>query len=141
MVNEEVRLETGWKWPNGGGRDLLSRSHINTHKWGRKSYRPDVQYAFKSTTSDDEWTEVQKDKDESKKYQDDIKALMAKLKEYTTANPLRWSGSNEVNFDRKYAWKRIPPKDGDPVNRKERVNGISKTYYWCPYHLQWTIHT
>jgi hypothetical protein len=21
------------------------------------------------------------------------------------------------------------------------VNGISKTYYWCPYHLQWTIHS
>jgi hypothetical protein len=20
------------------------------------------------------------------------------------------------------------------------VNGIPKTYYWCPYHLQWTIH-
>jgi cytochrome c556 len=44
-----------------------------------------VQYAFKSTASDDEWTEMQKDKDESKKYQDEIKALTAKLKEYTTA--------------------------------------------------------
>ncbi len=34
------------------------------------------------------------------------------------------SGSNEVKPDKKYAWKRIPPKDGDPVTRKERVNGI-----------------
>jgi hypothetical protein len=21
------------------------------------------------------------------------------------------------------------------------VNGISKTYYWCPHHLQWTVHS
>jgi hypothetical protein len=26
---------------------------INTHRWGKKSYKPDVHYAFKSTTSDD----------------------------------------------------------------------------------------
>ena len=32
------------------------------------------------------------------------------------------------NLIKKYAWKRIPPKDGDPVTKKERVNGISKTY-------------
>jgi len=44
-----------------------------------------VQYAFNSTAFDDEWAEMQKDKDESKKYQDEIKALTAKLKEYTTA--------------------------------------------------------
>ncbi len=63
------------------------------------------------------------------------------LKEYATAYTARWSGPNEDKHDKKYAWKKIPPKDGDPVTRKERVNGLSKTYYWCPYHLQWTIHT
>jgi hypothetical protein len=21
------------------------------------------------------------------------------------------------------------------------VNGISKAFYWCPYHLQWTVHS
>jgi hypothetical protein len=37
------------------GRDLMDEAEIyykeaiNTHKWGRKLYRPDVQYAFKST--------------------------------------------------------------------------------------------
>jgi hypothetical protein len=41
--------------------------------------------------------------------------LTAKLKEYTTAYTARWSGPNEANFDKKYAWKRIQPKDGDPV--------------------------
>jgi hypothetical protein len=129
------------------GSDLMEEAEIyyqeaiNTHKWGRKSNKPDVQYAFKSTTSDDEWTEVQKDKDESKKYQDEIKALTAKLKEYTTAYMSRWSGPNEVNHDKKYAWKRKPPKDGDPSTNKVHVNGISKTYYWCPYHLQWTVHS
>ncbi len=55
---------------------------INTHKWGRKTYKPDVHYAFKSTTSEDEWTEVEKTGDESKKYEDGIKALTAQLKEY-----------------------------------------------------------
>jgi hypothetical protein len=112
-----------------------------THRWGRKSYRPDVQYAFKSTTSDDEWTEVQKEKNESKIYKDEIKALTAKLKEYTTTYTSRWSGTNEVNNDKKYAWKRIPPKDGDPSTKKVYLNGFSKTYYWCPHHLQWTVHS
>jgi hypothetical protein len=129
------------------GSDLMEEAEvyyqeaINTHKWGRKTYKPDVHYAFKSTTSEDEWTEVEKTGDESKKYEDEIKALTAQLKEYATAYTARWSGPNEVNHDKKYAWKKIPPKDGDPVTRKERVNGLSKTYYWCPYHLQWTIHT
>jgi len=129
------------------GSDLMEEAEvyyqeaINTHKWGRKTYKPDVHYAFKSTTSEDESTEVERNEDKPKKYEDEIKALTAQLKEYATAYTARWSGSNEVKPDKKYAWKRIPPKDGDPVTRKERVNGISKTYYWCPYHLQWTIHT
>ena len=129
------------------GSDLMEEAEvyyqeaINTHKWGRKTYKPDVHYAFKSTTSEDESTEVERTEDKPKKYEDEIKALTAQLKEYATAYTARWSGSNEVKPDKKYAWKRIPPKDGDPVTRKERVNGISKTYYWCPYHLQWTIHT
>jgi hypothetical protein len=84
---------------------------------------------------------LRKHKVKSKKYQDEIKALTAQLKEYTTAYTARWSGPNEVKSDKKYAWKRIPPKDGDPVTKKVHVNGISKTYYWCPYHLQWTVHS
>jgi hypothetical protein len=129
------------------GSDLMEEAEIyfqeaiNTHKWGKKSHKPDVHYAFKSTTSDDEWAQVEKEPNESKKYQDEIKALTAKLKEYTTAYTARWSGPNEVNHDKKYAWKRIPPKDGEPVTKKVHVNGISKTYYWCPYHLQWTVHS
>jgi hypothetical protein len=121
--------------------EIYYQEAINTHKWGRKTYKSDVHYAFKSTTSEDEWTDVDKTVDESKRYQDEIKALTAQLKEYTTAYTARWSGPNEVNSDKKYAWKRIPPKDGDPVTKKVHVNGISKTYYWCPYHLQWTVHS
>ncbi len=49
---------------------------------------------------------------------------LQQLKEYATAYTARWSGPNEVNHDKKYAWKKIPPKDGDPVTRKERVNGL-----------------
>jgi hypothetical protein len=129
------------------GSDLMEEAEvyyqeaINTHKWGKRTHKPDVHYAFKSTTSEDEGTEVEKEDDKSKKYQDDIKALTAQLREYATAHTARWSGLNEVKPDKKYAWKRIPPKDGDPTTRRECVNGISKTYHWCPYHLQWTIHT
>jgi len=41
------------------GSDLMEEAEIyyqeaiNTHKWGRKTYKPDVHYAFKSTTSED----------------------------------------------------------------------------------------
>jgi hypothetical protein len=45
--------------------EIYYQEAVNTHRWGRKSYRPDVKYAFKSTTSDDEWTEEEKKKDES----------------------------------------------------------------------------
>jgi hypothetical protein len=98
---------------------------MNTHMWGRKTYRPDVQYAFKSTKSDDEWTEVEKEKNESRTYEDEIKALTAKLKEYTTVYTSRWSGQNEDSMDKKYAWKKIPPKNGDHSTKKVLVNVIS----------------
>jgi hypothetical protein len=116
------------------GSDLMDEAEIyyqeamNTHRWGRKTYRPDVQYAFKSTTSDDEWTDVEKERNESRNYEDEIKALSAKLKEYTTAYTSRWSGPNGDSIEKKYAWKKIPPKNGDPSTKKVHVNGISKTY-------------
>ena len=89
---------------------------------------------------DDEWTDMEKEKNESRTYEDKIKALTAKLKEYTTAYTSRWSGPNGDSMEKKYAWKKVPPKNGDPSTKKVHVNGISKTYYWCPHHLQWTVH-
>jgi hypothetical protein len=32
--------------------EIYYKEAMNTHRWGRKTYRPDVQYAFKSTTSE-----------------------------------------------------------------------------------------
>jgi hypothetical protein len=46
--------------------EIYYKEAMNSHRWGRKTYRPDVQYAFKSTTSDDEWTKVEKQKTESR---------------------------------------------------------------------------
>jgi hypothetical protein len=108
--------------------EIYYQEAMKTHRWGRKTYRPDVQYAFKSTTSDDEWTDIEKEKNESRNYEDEIKALTAKLKEYTTAYTSRWSGPNGDSIEKKYAWKKIPPKNGDPSTKKVHVNGISKTY-------------
>jgi hypothetical protein len=41
----------------------------------------------------------------------------------------------------KYAWKRVPPRSGEPSAKKVYSDGITKTYHWCPYHSQWTIHS
>ena len=46
-----------------------------------------------------------------------------------------------MDNDKKYAWKKLPPKDGEPSVKKVHTNGVSKTYYWCPYHHQWTVHS
>jgi hypothetical protein len=82
--------------------EIYYQEAMKTHRWGRKTYRPDVQYAFKSTTSDDEWTDIEKEKNESRNYEDEIKALTAKLKEYTKAYTSRWSGpdgDSVINLD------------------------------------------
>jgi hypothetical protein len=118
------------------GSDLMEEAKIyykeamSTHRWRKETYRPDVQYAFKSTTSDDEWTEVEKVKTESRTCEDEIRALTAKLNEFTTAFTSRWSGPNDDSMDKKYAWKKIPPKNGEPSTKKVHVNGVSKAYYW-----------
>ena len=43
-------------------------------------------------------------------------------------------------MDKKYAWKKIPPKSGEPLTKRMSVDGKNKVYYWCPNHLEWTIH-
>jgi hypothetical protein len=48
------------------GSDLMEEAEIyyqeaiNTHRWGRKAYGQDVQYAFKATNSDTETEEEKK---------------------------------------------------------------------------------
>jgi hypothetical protein len=120
--------------------EIYYQEAINTHKWGKRANRQEAQYAFKAVDSGTE-TEVEKDKPKEESYEETIKALTAQLQEYATAYTTRWSGSNQKpNLDGKYAWKHIPPKAGEPVIKKMLVEGQSKTYYWCPHHLQWTIH-
>ena len=113
---------------------------INTHKWGKRAHKQEVQYAFEAVESEVE-TEVEKEKSKVQSYEDTIKALTTQLQEYATAYTAKWSGSPQENLDRKWAWKRIPPKAGEPSCKKVHADGKSKTYYWCPYHNQWTIHT
>ena len=120
--------------------EIYYQEAINTHKWGKKAHRQEVQYAFKAVDSGTE-TEVEKDKPKVESYEETIKALTAQLQEYATAYTARWSGSNQKpNLDSKYAWKYISPKDGESVIKRVNVEGKSKTYYWCPHHQQWTIH-
>jgi hypothetical protein len=64
------------------GSDLMEEAEIyyqdgiNTHRWGKKAYRQDVQYAFRSTNSEDE-TEEEKEKPSISSYEEQIKALTA----------------------------------------------------------------
>jgi hypothetical protein len=120
--------------------EIYYQEAINTHKWGRKAQRQEVQYAFEAVESEVE-TEVEKEKSKVQSYEDTIKALTTQLQEYATAYTAKWSESSQENLDKKWAWKRTPPKVGESSCKKVHVDGKSKTYYWCPYHNQWTIHT
>jgi hypothetical protein len=120
--------------------EIYYQEAINTHKWGRRANRQEVQYAFKAVDSETE-TEVEKDKPKEESYEETIKALTAQLQKYTTAYTASWSGINQKpNVDSKYAWKYISPKAGEPTMKRMNVEGQAKTYYWCPHHQQWTIH-
>ena len=46
-------------------------------------------------------------------------------------------GKKSDKYKDKWAWKEVPPKEGEP--KVKQVNG--KTYHWCRYHNAWTIHT
>jgi hypothetical protein len=131
------------------GSDLMDEAEIyyleaiNTHRWGRKAYRQDVQYAFKATNSEIE-TKEEKEKPKNNSFEEMITALTAQLQEQTAANTARWSGPNantQQDMDKKYAWKRVPPKRGEPSTKRMYSDGKNKTYHWCPHHNQWTIHT
>ena len=127
------------------GSDLMEEAEIyyqeavNTHRWGKKAHKPHVQYAFKATDSGSE-TEEDTRKPAATSYEDTIKALSAQLEKYAKAYTARWSGPDQ-DREKRYAWKLIPPKDGEPSTKKMLVEGQTKTYYWCTYHKKWTIHT
>jgi hypothetical protein len=59
------------------GSDLMEEAEIyyqeaiNTHRWGRKAYRHDVQYAFKATNSETE-TKEKKEKPKANSYKEMI---------------------------------------------------------------------
>jgi len=81
------------------GSDLMDEAEIyyleaiNTHRWGRRTYKQDVHYAFRATNSETE-TEEEKEKSKNNSYEEMIKALTAQLQEQTAAYTARWSGSN-----------------------------------------------
>jgi hypothetical protein len=135
-----------WKQDGSGLMDeaeIYYLEAINTHRWGRRTYKQDVQYAFKVTNSETE-TEEEKEKPNNNRYEEMIKALTVQLQEQTAAYTARWSDSNansQQDMDKKYAWKRVPPKSGEPSTKKMYSDGKNKIYHWCPNHNQWTIHT
>jgi hypothetical protein len=130
------------------GSDLMEEAEtyyqeaISTNRWGRKAHKQEIQYAFKSMESGEE-TEEEKEKSKAGSYEEMVKALTAQLQEQMTDYTAKWSGQSphaQQDMDRKYAWKKIPPKSGEPSTKKMYVDGKHKVYYWCPHHLEWTIH-
>jgi hypothetical protein len=51
-----------------------------------------------------------------------------------TQNKKDTSNKREQKKDK--AWKKVPPKSGDP---KEKKQG-DYTYHWCEHHMAWTVH-
>ena len=43
---------------------------------------------------------------------------------------------NKFNQKKDEAWKKVPPKDGEP---KKKEHG-DLTFNWCKHHMAWTVH-
>jgi hypothetical protein len=39
-------------------------------------------------------------------------------------------------MDKRYAWKRVPPKIGEASTKRMYSDGKNKTYYWCPHRIR-----
>ena len=76
-----------------------------------------------SKTENETETEV-KEKLTISSYEETIKALTAQLQEQITANAASWRGSSiNQNMEGKYAWKRGPPRSGEPSTKKLYSDG------------------
>jgi len=126
------------------GSDLMEEAEIyyqeaiNTHRRGKKAYKHDVQYAFKATILRQK-PKKRKRNPKINSYEEMIKALTAQLQEQTAAYTARWSGpssNSQQDMDKKYAWKRVPPKSGEPSTKRMYSDGKNKTYHWCLHHNQ-----
>jgi hypothetical protein len=45
--------------------------------------------------------------------------------------------TNKRNQKEEEAWKKTPPKDGDPKEKTSK----DKTYHWCVHHMAWGLHS
>ena len=76
-------------------------------------------------------------------YKEMFKILTTQLQEQVIAYAARWSGQSpntQQDMDKRYAWKKVPPKSGEPTTKKILIDGKHKDYHWCQHHLKWTIH-
>ena len=42
-----------------------------------------------------------------------------------------------MSNEKKWAWKRVPPKEGEPTNKTHQ----GRTFNWCVKHQCWCMHT
>jgi hypothetical protein len=85
---------------------------------------------YKDAVTAGEW--LQPDDD-----QRTILALEAKINKLSSNHSHKNPNARKRNAKDEWAWKNIPPKEGEP--KKKKFKG--KTYYWCRQHKQWMIHS
>ena len=46
------------------------------------------------------------------------------------------AGTNKQRQKQDEAWKKVPPKEGEPQTKKIK----KKDFHWCEHHMAWTVH-
>jgi hypothetical protein len=47
--------------------------------------------------------------------------------------------SKKIYDDEKWAWKKFPPKEGEP--QSDQMPDFGKIHHWCEDHQAWVVHT
>ena len=107
------------------GSDLMDKAEqfymsVQSGNQQPQKYRP--YFALQATTQDE----------------DDKLNALDNLSQQMLAFAARISNKEQ---DQKWQWKDIPPKQGESTTKLKVIDGIERTYHWCPNHKKWTIHS
>jgi hypothetical protein len=93
---------------------------------------------YKDSVATGEWMRLTDDEQKIIALETQIQDLKQKKnpKQDKTKGGKKNKGRNREKEERKWAWKKKPPKQGD----KHTKTFQDKTYHWCSKHKQWTVH-
>ena len=96
-------------------------SRVKRQLWGGKSEEQKQIIALTSTVST---------------FKNSLKIKKNTFDKDQNKNKTKNKKKNKTDKDNKWAWKEVAPKNGE---KTKKYSG--KTYYWCPNHNAWTLHT